>query len=60
MTRGNYNECMVQVNLVDKRPPVIVDTLPNITVSCGTDTTNLNALVSIEHQKRQDKISLSQ
>lgn len=39
---GNYNECMVQVNLVDKRPPVIVATLPDITVSCGTDTTNLN------------------
>ncbi len=39
---GNYNECMVEVTVVDKKPPVIVQSLPNITVSCGFDISNLS------------------
>ncbi|MDQ3141876.1 MAG: T9SS type A sorting domain-containing protein [Bacteroidota bacterium] len=38
---GNYNECMVEITVVDKKPPV-VECLPNITVSCLYDYNNLN------------------
>lgn len=38
---GNTNECMVLVTVQDKKPPVVT-CLPNITVSCGYDVTDLN------------------
>ncbi|MEP7195683.1 MAG: cohesin domain-containing protein [Saprospiraceae bacterium] len=38
---GNTNECMVEVRLQDKKPPVVT-CLPNITVSCGFNYSNLN------------------
>lgn len=38
---GNYNECMVEVTVVDKKPPVVT-CLPNVTVSCGYDLTDLS------------------
>ncbi|MCC6816866.1 MAG: T9SS type A sorting domain-containing protein [Saprospiraceae bacterium] len=37
---GNINECMVNAIVQDKRPP-IVNCLPNITVSCTFDYSNL-------------------
>ena len=33
---GNFNECMVEVNVVDKNPPTLICP-PDITVSCGFD-----------------------
>ncbi|MEO6190621.1 MAG: cohesin domain-containing protein [Saprospiraceae bacterium] len=38
---GNTNECMVQITVQDKKPPVVT-CLPNITVSCGFDLSNLD------------------
>jgi len=38
---GNTNECMVLVTVQDKKPPV-VQCLPNITVSCEFDRSNLS------------------
>jgi hypothetical protein len=38
---GNTNECMVRVFVHDKKPPVVT-CLPNITVSCLYDYTDLN------------------
>lgn len=38
---GNFNDCMVEVRVVDKKPPVVVACPPNITVSCGFDRSNL-------------------
>ena len=37
---GNINECMVNVTVQDKRPPVVT-CLPNITISCTFDYSNL-------------------
>lgn len=38
---GNFNECMVEINVVDKQRPTLVCP-PNITVSCDFDYTSLN------------------
>ena len=38
---GNHNECMVEINVVDKNPPTLVCP-PNITVSCDYDFSDIN------------------
>lgn len=38
---GNTNECMVRVTVQDKKPPVVT-CLPNITISCEYDRSNLS------------------
>jgi hypothetical protein len=38
---GNTNECMVRITVQDKKPPVIT-CLPDITVSCEFDKSNLS------------------
>lgn len=51
---GNTNECMVQVTVQDKKPPVIT-CLPNITVSCGFDYSNLNVFGTYRRNKSDRK-----
>jgi hypothetical protein len=42
---GNTNECMVRITIQDKKPPVVT-CLPNITVSCEFDHSNLSVFGS--------------
>ena len=39
---GNWNECMVEVTVQDKKAPEIVACLPNITVDCTFDYSDLS------------------
>lgn len=38
---GNFNECMVEINVVDKQAPTL-ECPPNITVSCDYNFTDIN------------------
>ncbi len=44
---GNYNDCMVEVRVVDKQSPIVVACPPSITVSCGFDRSNLNVFGTV-------------
>ena len=56
---GNFNECMVEVNVVDKSPPVIVCP-PDITVSCQFDYSDINVFGSMrDNEADRDDIILN-
>lgn len=44
---GNTNECMVEVTIQDKKPPVVM-CLPNIVISCEFDYSDLSVFGSYE------------
>ncbi len=54
---GNTNECMVQVTVQDKKPPVIT-CLPDITVSCKFDYSNLNVFGTYRTNEADRKVIL--
>lgn len=57
---GNFNECMRLVDVKDVQPPVLIDPLPNISVSCefNFSTSNLSIFGNYrtEDSLRQDII----
>ncbi|MBK9221391.1 MAG: hypothetical protein IPO16_04640 [Saprospiraceae bacterium] len=51
---GNTNECMVWVTIQDKKPPVVV-CLPDITVSCEFDRSNLSVFGTYRRTEAERK-----
>lgn len=51
---GNTNECMVRITVQDKKPPVIT-CLPNITISCEFDRSNLSIFGTYRRSEAERK-----
>ncbi|MCZ2102520.1 MAG: T9SS type A sorting domain-containing protein [Chitinophagales bacterium] len=57
---GNYTECMISITLQDKLPPVIIEPLPDVSISCpyvlDIDDLSIFGTFVSETETRQDII----